>query len=346
MDALPAPARRSPDHDLLASEDSVEEALLLYTDAGFKLVLELLQPKQRAQCSVVSKPWNKAASCPSLWTTVDLSVQAEGYISTAVLLGVARKAAGKLSSLDLTGQSQIAMKAVVGVLDTNTSLTSLGLGGNGVGARHWRAECSDALRYENAAYGLIVEAGDYCQGGLAEELALNGNRVVTPASDASATLLAKCLRSNRSLISLCLDSNRIGVTDAAQLADSLRSNKALASLTLRNNKFGASGATSLAKGLRVNRTLTSLDLSASHIGAAGIVELAKCLEVNKKLIRLKLCDNNITDAGAMKLAEGLRINKTLKELDLRGNNFSSTCSAALTAEFTDRVSVAEESDAA
>ncbi|MBW8309735.1 MAG: SEL1-like repeat protein [Candidatus Paracaedibacteraceae bacterium] len=133
--------------------------------------------------------------------------------------------------------------------------------------------------------------------------AQNLNLAQIALTDIGVITLARYISQNANLMSLNLDSNRIGSEGAKALAN----NTTLTSLDLSQNSIRSEGAEALAK----NTTLTSLDLSSNGIGPEGAEALAK----NTTLTFLDLSFNEIGPEGAKALAN----NTLLKRLILDGN---------------------------
>ena len=81
------------------------------------------------------------------------------------------------------------------------------------------------------------------------------------------------------------------------MGDLLSTNKTLVSLSVFDNKLGVEGAAFMAKGLAENSTLRFLDLGCNRIRDKGLVVLARSLTVKSGLCTLNLKLNFIGDKG-------------------------------------------------
>lgn len=131
--------------------------------------------------------------------------------------------------------------------------------------------------------------------------------------------LDEVLATNRSIRSLDLSYNHIGVKGMKALAATLAHNTTLRSLNLSNNNIGVKKMKSLATMLEHNTTLRSLNLSNNNIGVKRAKALAAMLEHNATLTSLNLSDNNIGVKGMKALAAILEHNATLTVFNLSGN---------------------------
>eukprot|EP01062_Namystynia_karyoxenos_P058414 TRINITY_DN49966_c0_g1_i1.p1 TRINITY_DN49966_c0_g1~~TRINITY_DN49966_c0_g1_i1.p1 ORF type:complete len:1829 (+),score=795.29 TRINITY_DN49966_c0_g1_i1:87-5573(+) len=104
-----------------------------------------------------------------------------------------------------------------------------------------------------------------------QEVNLSNNMIT---SDISCLTNALC--SNRTLTTLCLRDNRIGLEGAKLLAAMLRSNEALRELDLSGNTLGDVGVKILAEGLKMNDTLQNVYVEAQGVSkqAEQVLELA------------------------------------------------------------------------
>ena len=184
-------------------------------------------------------------------------------------------------------------------LRVNTSLTSLDLSANSIGAEGAHS-LSEVLRENTSLTSLNV-----CENSLCNE---------------GAHSLSEALKLNSSLTSLDLRWNSIGNEGAHSLSEALRVNSSLTSLHLRWNSIDAEGAQSLSEALRVNTSITSLRLGVNSIGYEGAHFLSEALTVNTPLTSLDLDENSIGDEGAHFLSEALRVNTSLTSLDLGANS--------------------------
>jgi hypothetical protein len=128
--------------------------------------------------------------------------------------------------------------------------------------------------------------------------------------------LAEALKHNKTLQSLVLTLNGLGVEGATALRDALKYNKTLQSLVLTGNQLGAEGALVLALALEENTSLQTLLLDGNRMGDAGAQALANALKRNNTLQLLNLNNNKIGTEGAQALAQALEHNKRLRSLSL------------------------------
>uniref|UniRef100_A0A8U7NEM5 Leucine rich repeat containing 45 n=1 Tax=Corvus moneduloides TaxID=1196302 RepID=A0A8U7NEM5_CORMO len=130
--------------------------------------------------------------------------------------------------------------------------------------------------------------------GLSEEGARGlgqGNNLRTMGAEA----LGKLLRENKSIRSLTLEWNSLGMWEEgfSFFCQGLRANNFLRRLDLRNNQINHQGAEELAMALTQNTSLQELDLRWNNIGLLGGRALLNCLHSNKTLKRLELAGNNV-----------------------------------------------------
>uniref|UniRef100_A0A8C4V1F0 Leucine rich repeat containing 45 n=1 Tax=Falco tinnunculus TaxID=100819 RepID=A0A8C4V1F0_FALTI len=110
-----------------------------------------------------------------------------------------------------------------------------------------------------------------------------------------AEALGKLLRQNKSIRSLILEWNSLGVWEEgfSFFCQGLGANNFLQQLDLRNNQINHQGAGDLAMALKQNASLQELDLRWNNIGLLGGRALLNCLHSNKTLKRLELAGNNV-----------------------------------------------------
>uniref|UniRef100_A0A8C5J128 Leucine rich repeat containing 45 n=1 Tax=Junco hyemalis TaxID=40217 RepID=A0A8C5J128_JUNHY len=141
-------------------------------------------------------------------------------------------------------------------------------------------------------------------------------------SEEGVRLLLNGLCTNTTVKSLDLKGNNLRTTGAEALGKLLRQNKSIRSLTLEWNSLGMweEGFSFFCQGLRANNFLQRLDLRNNQINHQGAGELAVALTQNTSLQELDLRWNNIGLLGGRALLNCLHSNKTLKRLELAGNN--------------------------
>ena len=114
-----------------------------------------------------------------------------------------------------------------------------------------------------------------------------------------AVFLSNFLKTNTTVRNLTLDESlQDGIT---ALAECLKYNKSLTTLDLSYNVIGVDGAAALGECLKCNKLLTTLDLSDNEIVNDGAAALGECLKYNKSLTTLNLGSNKIGDDGAAAL---------------------------------------------
>ncbi|XP_066836496.1 leucine-rich repeat-containing protein 45 isoform X2 [Anser cygnoides] len=144
-------------------------------------------------------------------------------------------------------------------------------------------------------------------------------------SEEGVKLLLHGLCSNTTVKSLDLKGNNLRTMGAEALGKLLRQNKSIRSLILEWNSLGVweEGFSFFCQGLGANNVLQRLDLRNNQINHHGAGELAMALKRNASLQELDLRWNNIGLLGGRALLNCLRSNKTLKRLELAGNNVPS-----------------------
>ncbi|XP_078509901.1 leucine-rich repeat-containing protein 45 isoform X1 [Lissotriton helveticus] len=144
-------------------------------------------------------------------------------------------------------------------------------------------------------------------------------------SEEGVKLLVRGLCSNSVVKRLDLKGNNLRAVGAEALGKLLRQNKSIQSLTLEWNNLGMweDGFSLFCEGLGSNHFLQQLDLRNNQINHQGAGELAVALNRNSSLQELDLRWNNIGILGGRSLLNCLHNNKTLGKLDLSGNNIPS-----------------------
>ncbi|XP_075375051.1 leucine-rich repeat-containing protein 45 isoform X2 [Mycteria americana] len=130
-----------------------------------------------------------------------------------------------------------------------------------------------------------------CSNTTVKSLDLKGNNLRTVGAEA----LGKLLRQNKSIRSLILEWNSLGVWEEgfSFFCQGLGANNFLQRLDLRNNQINHQGAGELAMALKQNTSLQELDLRWNNVGLLGGRALLNCLHSNKTLKRLELAGNNV-----------------------------------------------------
>uniref|UniRef100_A0A8C3L3S3 Leucine rich repeat containing 45 n=1 Tax=Chrysolophus pictus TaxID=9089 RepID=A0A8C3L3S3_CHRPC len=147
------------------------------------------------------------------------------------------------------------------------------------------------------ALGRLLEDGvklllhGLCSNTTVKSLDLKGNNLRTTGAEA----LGKLLRQNKSIRSLILEWNSLGIWEEgfSFFCQGLGANNFLQRLDLRNNQINHHGAGELAMALKRNASLQELDLRWNNIGLLGGRALLNCLQSNKTLKKLELAGNNV-----------------------------------------------------
>lgn len=148
-------------------------------------------------------------------------------------------------------------------------------------------------------------------------LDLRGNDRV---GDAGAKLLAKGLKTNRTVTTLDLSDCHISDEGLGNIAEALKVNKTLQKLLLGlNPAITSGGAEKLAEALKKNKSLRSVSLYRCNIGDEGTVHLSEAIRHNTTLEFLSLFHNNIGNEGGQHLVNALEQNDSLQKLELRCN---------------------------
>ncbi|XP_051491057.1 leucine-rich repeat-containing protein 45 isoform X2 [Apus apus] len=139
--------------------------------------------------------------------------------------------------------------------------------------------------------GLKLLLHGLCSNTTVKSLDLKGNNLRTMGAEA----LGKLLRKNKSIRSLILEWNSLGVWEEgfSFFCQGLGANNVLQLLDLRNNQINHQGAGELALALKQNASLQELDLRWNTVGLLGGRALLNCLHSNKTLKRLELAGNNV-----------------------------------------------------
>ncbi|XP_074116568.1 leucine-rich repeat-containing protein 45 [Sminthopsis crassicaudata] len=147
---------------------------------------------------------------------------------------------------------------------------------------------SDCMMSEEGSKLLIQ---GLCSNTVVKYLDLKGNNLRAMGAEA----LGKLLRQNKSIQSLILEWNNLGMWEESfsLFCEGLRANTTLQQLDLRNNQINHKGAEELAMALKNNSTLQDIDLRWNNIGLLGGRAIVNCLSNNKTLRKLELAGNNI-----------------------------------------------------
>ncbi|XP_077184145.1 leucine-rich repeat-containing protein 45 isoform X2 [Paroedura picta] len=147
---------------------------------------------------------------------------------------------------------------------------------------------SDCMLSEEGAKLLLH---GLCTNTAVKSLDLKGNNLRAMGAEA----LGKLLRQNKSIRSLTLEWNNLGIWEEsfALFCEGLGANSTLQRLDLRNNQINHQGAGELSMALKNNSSLQELDLRWNNIGLLGGRALLNCLHSNRALRQLELAGNNI-----------------------------------------------------
>uniref|UniRef100_A0A6J0VF87 Leucine-rich repeat-containing protein 45 n=1 Tax=Pogona vitticeps TaxID=103695 RepID=A0A6J0VF87_9SAUR len=147
---------------------------------------------------------------------------------------------------------------------------------------------SDCMLSEEGAKLLLH---GLCSNTVVKALDLKGNNLRAVGAEA----LGKLLRQNKSIRSLTLEWNNLGIWEEsfARFCEGLGANAQLQHVDLRNNQINHQGAGDLAMALKTNSTLQELDLRWNNVGLLGGRALLNCLHSNRALRQLELAGNNV-----------------------------------------------------
>ncbi|XP_072501476.1 leucine-rich repeat-containing protein 45 [Notamacropus eugenii] len=147
---------------------------------------------------------------------------------------------------------------------------------------------SDCMMSEEGSKLLIQ---GLCSNTVVRYLDLKGNNLRAIGAEA----LGKLLRQNKSIQSLILEWNNLGMWEESfsLFCEGLGANTTLQQLDLRNNQINHKGAEELVMALKNNSTLLDIDLRWNNIGLLGGRAIVNCLSSNKTLRKLELAGNNI-----------------------------------------------------
>ncbi|KAI8501016.1 Leucine-rich repeat-containing protein 45 [Branchiostoma belcheri] len=130
-----------------------------------------------------------------------------------------------------------------------------------------------------------------CSNTMVKNLDLKGNNL----RGVGAESIGKLLKFNKSLRSVCLEWNSLGMfaSSFTILCEGLGANHTLTVLDLRNNQITHDEAAEIAAALRKNETLRTLDLRWNNVGIVGGRELLGSLQQNRTLTKMELSGNNV-----------------------------------------------------
>mmetsp|Transcript_9150 Transcript_9150/g.37714 ORF Transcript_9150/g.37714 Transcript_9150/m.37714 type:complete len:332 (+) Transcript_9150:38-1033(+) len=217
--------------------------------------------------------------------------------------------------------------AMLGALQTNTSVQHLYLAGLSVGEA----------------------GGDDMALCLGDSKSLKTIRIRGPTSDDGDTSvlcrsIGVALSKSATIAVLHIEPTLEGAINGVgctELARGLALNRSLAHLALSNNQIGPSGAAALAVALMSNDTLTHLDLGGNDIGDEGCVALSVYIAKTTSLQRLALDRNRVACNGCEDLVDALLESCSLTALDLFGNEIGTRGWAAIAGLLNDGASLTE-----
>ena len=241
-----------------------------------------------------------------------------------------------LTEIRIYFRSRTRIAALSQVLAVNTSLTTLDLSREYIGAEG-ATSLFQALAVNTSITTLKlshISIGDAGATSLSQALAVNTSLTTLDLSREyicaeRATSLFQGLAVNTSITTLKLSHNSIGDAGATSLSQALAVNTSLTTMDLPSNFIGDAGATSLSQALAVNTSLTTLDLSWNSIGAEGATSLSQALSVNTSLTTMDLSSNFIGDAGATSLSQALAVNTSLTTLNFSSNSIGAEGATSL-----------------
>ncbi|KAJ3209699.1 hypothetical protein HDU67_005993 [Dinochytrium kinnereticum] len=184
---------------------------------------------------------------------------------------------------------------------------------------------SDFLSLMNSAEVSIRHRGLGPKGAQAIAVVLESNSTITKLDlssnwiESGGAYLGRSLQINRTLVTLDLSDNKLGLLGGADIAEMLGYNSTLRNLCLSGNTLGDKEAVHLAEGLRQNSTLQVLDVSHNTIGDMGAIALGAGLAGNDSLKELNLAWNHIRSRGIGGFLMHIKDNPVLSTLNLQNN---------------------------
>ena len=204
-----------------------------------------------------------------------------------------------------TGITSEGLDLLVSGIRGNTSLVSLDLENNSIGAK--------------GAEKLVKAVS----GGEIKMLNLTCNKLGDEGAAHVAKLLACGFGEFCGLSKLILAENLIGTKGIESLFKSLRNNCLLIYLSLAKNNLSKGLSSEFVEFLYENSSLKSLHLNSCLLVKESLTGLAEGLSRNFGLEELNFSNNFIQNEGCEDLAAGLMKNKVLKKLDLTNNKIRS-----------------------
>jgi len=241
----------------------------------------------------------------------------------------------KLSSIQT---NDIALRALLRVLPTNASITSLNLDDctysettfNMLLAVVSTNTTLEELSLQRSDFSYHNRAQRFMQA-LVDNTATKLKKIHFPLMRGTIVWIAQMLTHNQSLTHISLSGISLG-THSALLQDALRSNKKLINLNLSTTGINDGHLAVLLEPLYSNNTLQVLSLSSnSQLGPQSAKNIAAMLMENTGLNTLYL--DSLTsipsDILAKKLGPALRVNSSLHELSITNSSTESAGAAAL-----------------
>jgi len=201
----------------------------------------------------------------SLVTALDLGHNAIGTEAGVVLAEVIKRSIS-LTSLNLE-HNELGPRAGVPVLralQENVSLTALDLASNAIGPK-----CTpllSAVFSQNNASESVLRHADLSNNDLGAD------------SFAAAVTLAHAVGSNRSLVYLKLDCNRLGRHAGVAFASALHTNRTLEILSLADNRFDAEVGFAFLGAVAQNKIISTLHVNEVEVGREAFHDVQKRLE--------------------------------------------------------------------
>lgn len=130
--------------------------------------------------------------------------------------------------------------------------------------------------------------------------------------------VGRAMCGNRSLITLYLDSNKLGNAGAAAVGRALPSMR-LERLYIDRNHIGDPGAMAIADGLKASATLRFLNLGSNRIGDEAAASIGDAISTSSMVRTLYLYANRLGDVGCSRIGEALGSSASLRTVDLSHN---------------------------
>eukprot|EP00913_Durusdinium_trenchii_P015961 g14999.t1 len=147
--------------------------------------------------------------------------------------------------------------------------------------------------------------------------------------DRLAQVIAKILKTNRSITRIDLAGNHISEVGLQAIADALLINHVVTHIGLQVDEGFA--LERIEERLKANRAAAEagMDLSGGRLGDTNVQVLAEALRLNRSVSHIYLQNNTITDLGAKAIAQMLMQNTSIRSIVLRGNEIGDSGVEAL-----------------